>query len=128
MIAGIGTDIVQIDRIRKSLERRGDAFARRILTDAELAVFSERANKAAYLATRFAAKEAASKALGTGIGKVSFHHIEVLNNDLGAPVMTFSGYAESLQKARNITAIHVSLSDEIDSALAFVVLENSDLS
>lgn len=125
MIAGIGTDIVRIERIRQALGRHtGDAFARRILTEAEMQVFSEHTNRAAYLAKRFAAKEAASKALGTGIGKVSFQHMEVSNDELGAPKLTFSGYACELQQQRNIHSIHLSLSDEQDAAVAFVVLES----
>ena len=124
MIAGIGTDIVRIERIQKILEKRtGEAFARRILTDAEMAIFSGHANPAAYLAKRFAAKEAASKALGTGIGKVSFQHLEVSNDEKGAPKLVFSGYALELQQQRNIHSIHLSLSDEVDAAVAFVVLE-----
>jgi holo-[acyl-carrier protein] synthase len=123
MIAGIGTDIVRIDRIQKALGRRGDAFARRVLTETEFQLFQKCADQASWLAKRFAAKEAAAKALGTGIGKVSFHHLEVSNNELGAPAMKFSGYALELQKTRGITSIHLSLSDESDHALAFVVLE-----
>ena len=123
MIVGIGTDIIRIERIRTSLDRRGEAFARRILTDAELALFRQHSNPVAYLAKRFAAKEAASKALGTGIGKVSFQHLEVSNDDLGAPVLTFSGYAAKLQEERGIKGVHLSISDESDAAVAFVVLE-----
>ncbi|UYM16532.1 holo-ACP synthase [Endozoicomonas euniceicola] len=125
MIAGIGTDIVRIERIQKVLKKNtGEAFARRILTAAEMVVFSRQANPAAYLAKRFAAKEAASKALGTGIGKVSFQHMEVSNDELGAPLLTFNGYAMELQQQRGIHSIHLSLSDEVDAAVAFVVLES----
>ncbi|AMO56947.1 ACP synthase [Endozoicomonas montiporae] len=125
MIAGIGTDIVRIERIKKALEKStGEAFARRILTEAEMDVFSKHASPASYLAKRFAAKEAASKALGTGIGKVSFQHMEVTNDELGAPLLTFSGYARELQLQRGIHSLHLSLSDEQDAAVAFVVLES----
>ena len=124
MISGIGTDIVNIGRIRKALDRHGSAFARRVLTDKEQETFESCSDQASWLAKRFAAKEAASKALGTGIGKVSFHHLEVTNDELGAPRMTFSGYARELQELRGIQSIHLTLSDEVDYAVAFVVLES----
>ena len=124
MIVGIGTDLVRIDRIQQSLDRLGDDFARRILTDAEFERFSQSKQQAAFLAKRFAAKEAASKALGTGIGKVSFKHLEVSNNELGAPELGFSGYALELQDLKGVKALHLSLSDEKDHAIAFVVLES----
>ena len=124
MIAGIGTDIASIARFKKILERRSEAFSRRILTDSELEIFQSHPQQAAWLAKRFAAKEAASKALGTGIGKVSFQHLETFSDELGAPHMRFLGYALELQKERGIKAIHLSLSDEVEHALAFVVLEN----
>ena len=123
MIVGIGTDIVQVDRIQHSLDRLGEAFARRILTDSELASFKASRQPAAFLAKRFAAKEAAAKALGTGIGKVSFQHLEVSNNALGAPVLQFHGYARELQRMKAINRLHLSLSDEKDNAVAFVILE-----
>lgn len=124
MIAGIGTDIALIARFKKILERRAEAFARRILTDSELKTFRSHPQQAAWLAKRFAAKEAASKALGTGIGKVSFRHLETFSDEQGAPHMRFLGHALELQKERGIKTIHLSLSDEIEHALAFVVLES----
>ncbi|WP_062269619.1 holo-ACP synthase [Endozoicomonas arenosclerae] len=123
MIAGIGTDIARIGRFQKIVERNKEAFARRVLTDSELEIFKSHPQQAAWLAKRFAAKEAAAKALGTGIGKVSFQHLETYSDELGAPHMRFHGYALELQKQRGISAIHLSLSDEEDHALAFVVLE-----
>ncbi|WOG25558.1 holo-ACP synthase [Endozoicomonas sp. 8E] len=123
MIAGIGTDIASIERFKKILERRAEAFARRILTDSELEIFASHPQQAAWLAKRFAAKEAASKALGTGIGKVSFQHLETFSDERGAPRMRFLDYARELQKERGIKAIHLSLSDEAEHALAFVILE-----
>ncbi|KEI71599.1 holo-ACP synthase [Endozoicomonas elysicola] len=123
MIAGIGTDIVRIERIERSLNRLGDAFARRILTQFELSVWSESAKPASYLAKRFAAKEAVAKAFGTGIGKLSFQHIEIRNNSIGAPELVLYGYALELQRQKGIKHCHISLSDEQDNAIAFVVLE-----
>lgn len=123
MIVGIGTDIVQVSRIQQSLDRLGEAFARRILTDSELATFKASNQPAAFLAKRFAAKEAAAKALGTGIGRVSFQHLEVSNDPAGAPKLKFHGYAQELQMMKAINHLHLSLSDEKDNAVAFVVLE-----
>lgn len=123
MIAGIGTDIVSVARIAKTWERSGERFARRILTGKEYQVFEVRNHSVAYLASRFAAKEATSKALGTGIGKVSFQDMEVSNLESGAPVLTFTGAALELQQQRGIARVHISLSDEAEYAQAFVVLE-----
>ncbi|WP_330926341.1 holo-ACP synthase [Candidatus Sororendozoicomonas aggregata] len=123
MIAGIGTDIIRIDRIADTVERHGDRFASRILTPLEFRTYHTIANPVPFLAKRFAAKEATSKALGTGIGKVSFQDIEVINNDSGAPLLVLHGYARQMQRQRNISTCHLSLSDESDNAIAFVVLE-----
>lgn len=123
MIVGIGTDIVSIARISKALERSGENFARRILTEDELAVFQARKNAVAYLATRFAGKEAAAKALGTGIGQVSFQDLEIRSLKTGAPQLVFYGEALRLQRERGITRLHISLSDEREFAQAFVILE-----
>ncbi len=123
MIAGIGTDIVDIRRIQQVLERQGERFVRRVLTESEYAIFIARGSHASFLATRFAVKEAAAKALGTGIGKVSFQDIEVTNNDHGAPQLGFHGAAQRLCEQLVISSHHVTISDEKDYAVAFVVLE-----
>ena len=123
MIVGIGADIVAITRIQKVLERSGESFARRILTEHEFTVFQDRKNAVAYLATRFSAKEAAAKALGTGIGKVSFQDLEVRRLKTGAPQLVFYGEALRLQRELGITRLHISLSDEREYAQAFVILE-----
>ena len=92
MVIGIGTDIVQIDRIAKVLERQGDKFTQRILTLTEQQEFARLDNGVAFLAKRFAAKEAVAKALGTGIGHgVSFQDITVINDNKGAPAISLSG-------------------------------------
>ncbi|MDP0587690.1 MAG: holo-ACP synthase [Candidatus Endonucleobacter bathymodioli] len=127
MIEGVGVDIIKTDKIAAVAERHGDRFARRILMDSEFAVYKKSGKPIAFLAKRFAAKEAAAKALGTGIGKVSFHNLKISNKASGAPVLTFHGYAAELQKERGITRCHLTLSDETDNAVAFVVLE-SDIS
>ncbi|MGB1272093.1 MAG: holo-ACP synthase [Endozoicomonas sp.] len=124
MIVGIGTDIVRIDRIQQSLNRLGESFAKRILTDAEFTQWRSHPAQAAFLAKRFAAKEALAKALGTGIGKVAFKHIEVANIDSGAPFLTLYEHAAELQWQKKITSLHLSISDEQEYAVAFVVLES----
>lgn len=97
MIKGIGLDIIELDRIKKSIQKN-ERIIQRILTPREQQVFSEftsKRRKVEYLAGRFAAKEAFAKAAGTGIGALSFQHIHVLTNDLGAPMLEVDGYDSS---------------------------------
>lgn len=125
MIVGVGSDLVHISRIEAVLERQGEAFARRILRPEEFETFCQKNNQrqqAAFLAKRFAAKEALSKALKTGIGDVSWQHILITNSASGAPEITLSEQALTVFKALGAETVHLSLSDEIDMALAFVVL------
>lgn len=125
MIVGVGSDLVHISRIEAVLERQGEAFARRILRPEEFETFCQKNNprqQAAFLAKRFAAKEALSKALKTGIGDVSWQHILITNSASGAPEITLSEQALTVSEALGAEAIHLSLSDEKDMALAFVVL------
>lgn len=125
MIVGIGTDIMEIARMQESLQQRGEAWARRLLTDPELAEYEKRGNKPAYLAKRFAAKEAAAKALGTGFADgITWKQMHVLNDAKGAPVMTFTDKALERAQALGVTHIHLSISDEKHYAVAFVILEN----
>lgn len=125
MIKGIGTDIVDVERIRTALERQSDRFVERILTPAEQVFFAQHHNPVAYLAKRFAAKEAMVKALGTGIAKgVGFQQIETYNEESGEPKMVLTGDALKLQIEKGINNIHLSLSDEKNYAVAFVVLES----
>ena len=124
MIFGIGTDIVDVERIRKlgSLEK----FADKILSLNELEVFKSQIDekKVTFLAKQFAAKEAVSKALGTGIGKdVRFNQIEILRNSYGKPYLNHDGIITTILNDLGITKTHVSLSDEKKYALAFVILE-----
>lgn len=124
MIFGIGTDIVEVARIESSLTQFGDAFAKRILTADEFASFEASQTKSRFLAKRFAAKEAFSKAFGTGIrGEVTFQSIGVTHDALGKPLLVFSDELQSLLRAKNITYQHISISDEKNLAAAFVVLE-----
>lgn len=123
MIYGIGTDIVRVARMRRNIERFGDRFAERILTEQELEEYRANINKAHFLAKRFAAKEAAAKAMGTGFSNgLSFHDIAVVHDELGKPLLRFSGNALSFVEQKLINTVHVSLADEEDHAVAFVTL------
>ena len=115
MIKGIGLDIAEIARIMKAMNR-SEKFQRRILSDQELEIFYQlsEARKVEFLAGRFAAKEAFSKAKGTGIGKnCEFHQIEVLKDDLGKPRLLFNG---------EIVSGHVSITHTKEYAAAQVIL------
>lgn len=124
MLVGIGTDIAKITRFEAILARRGHAFCHRVLTPLEQQALQQTKHKAAFLAKRFAAKEAALKALGTGLRQgLSWQHIEISNDELGKPQLSFSAQAAELAAALGVQKTHLSLSDEQDLALAFVVLE-----
>ncbi|MDN3650120.1 holo-ACP synthase [Reinekea marina] len=120
---GLGTDIVQIERIEKVYQKQGERFLKRLLTEKEREVFDARKQSMAFLANRYAAKEAIAKALGTGIAKgVNFNDLEILPNEFGAPIVTLYGYALALFKEKGGQQVSISLSDEKDYAVAFVVL------
>ena len=123
MIYGIGTDIVHVKRMRDNLEKYGDKFAQRILTAAELTEFKNKKNQSAFLAKRFAAKEATAKAMGTGFSKgLSLHHIGVAHDEAGKPILEFLDVAEQFIEDKKIIQAHLSLADENDYAVAFVTL------
>jgi holo-[acyl-carrier protein] synthase len=124
MIYGVGTDVVEIARIENALARYGERFARRILSESEFSRFKSHRLPAAYLAKRFAAKEAFVKALGTGIhAPANWHGVWVNNLPSGQPVLQFSRELEDLLKQKQILQAHVSLSDERGVAFATVILE-----
>jgi len=124
MIYGVGTDVVEIGRIEKALARFGERFARRILCEPELKRFKNHRLPAAYLAKRFAAKEAFTKALGTGIhAPANWHGVWVRNLPSGKPVLEFSENLAKLLEQRRILHSHVSLTDERGVAMATVILE-----
>ncbi|MCC6610074.1 MAG: holo-ACP synthase [Burkholderiales bacterium] len=124
MILGIGTDLVEIPRIERALARHGDRFARRILVAEEFERFARHRKPVAYLAKRFAAKEAFSKAMGTGIHfPVNWHNVSVANLSSGKPCLRFSDVLGLLLVSRGIVDAHLSLSDEREVAAAFVILE-----
>ena len=122
MILGIGTDIVEISRIKASIDKNPHALSRRVLRDRELENFARAHRPEAFLAKRFAAKEAASKAFGTGIGKIAWHDLEVINDDLGAPSLLCFGNAKIMLERMAASQVHLSLADEREAALAFVVI------
>ncbi len=127
MILGIGTDLCDIGRIERALKRHGERFARRILVAAELDRFRRHRKPAAYLAKRFAAKEAFSKALGTGIRfPVNWHNVWVENAPSGKPSLEFSKALSALLERRGIARVHVSLTDEVGMACAYVIVEGQD--
>ena len=124
MIYGVGTDVVEIGRIQNALERFGERFARRILCEPELERFHGHRLPANYLAKRFAAKEAFTKALGTGIhAPANWHGVWVRNLPSGKPVLEFSDALKQLLSQRKISTAHVSLTDERGMAMATVILE-----
>ncbi len=128
MIVGIGTDICDIRRISSTLERRGDRFAERVLGPAELRIFHARrartpARGVRFLATRFSAKEAFSKAIGLGIrSPMTWRACEILNEPSGKPYVQLSGVLAAWFNAKGWAA-HVTVSDETDYAASFVVVE-----
>ena len=118
MILRTGIDLIEIERIRAAIERHGERFMRHIYTPAEVEYC---AGKAESLAARFAAKEAASKALGTGIGPVSWLEIEIHGGELEAPSILLHGRAEDIAKKLRLTIWSVSLSHSREMATAVVV-------
>jgi len=124
MIFGIGTDIVEVSRIQASITQFGDDFAKRILADSELESYLQSHIKARFLAKRFAAKEAFSKALGTGLrAPATFQNIAVSHDELGKPILVLAPELQVLLDSKHITQMHISISDEKNLAAAFVVLE-----
>ena len=124
MIYGVGTDLIEIPRVERALARFGVRFAQRILCEPELRRFRAHAKPAAYLAKRFAAKEAFSKALGTGLrAPANWHGVWVSNLRSGRPQLEFSVPLAALLEARGIRRTHLTLSDERGLAAATVILE-----
>ncbi len=123
MIYGIGTDIVAVARMGANLERFGERFARRILAESEWSGFELSVKKANYLAKRFAAKEAAVKAMGTGfVDGMVLSQISVEHDRKGKPLLCFQDRAAEIHSVLGIGTAHLSLSDEDDYAVAFVTL------
>lgn len=124
MIYGIGVDLVEPARIGRILEKHGERFARRILADAEWASFLGSNQPIVFLAKRFTAKEAFSKAAGTGLRHpVTLPHISVMHDHLGKPCFAFHPELDAWMREKGITGHHLSISDEPGMACAFVILE-----
>ena len=125
MIFGIGTDIVAVARLRAMWERHGDRAVERILAPQEIPDFAGATDKGRFLAKRFAAKEAFSKALGTGVRPpATLSAIAILHDHLGRPVLGFSPALHALLEEKNLKA-HLSISDEAEYAVAYVILEHA---
>lgn len=128
MIIGIGSDLIDIRRIEKTLERHGERFTQRCFTEIERQKSDRRAQRAASYAKRFAAKEACSKALGTGLSKgVFWRDMGVVNQPGGKPTMQLTGGAaarlERMTPEGMACAIHLTITDDYPLAQAFVVIE-----
>jgi holo-[acyl-carrier protein] synthase len=124
VIFGVGTDVVEIGRIEKALARWGERFAERILCAPELNRFRNHKQPASYLAKRFAAKEAFTKALGTGIkSPANWHGVWVTNRASGKPELEFSEPLKRDLSSKGISRAHLSLADERGVAVATVILE-----
>jgi holo-[acyl-carrier protein] synthase len=124
MIYGIGTDLCEVARMARLIERHGERGVRRILNEAELQDFAAAQRPASFLARRFAAKEAFSKAIGTGLrAPVTLHSVGVGHDALGKPVFAFAPALQALLRARDLRA-HLSIADERDFAIAHVILES----
>ncbi len=124
MILGTGTDIVEIARIERSIERHGERFMKRIYTENEIAYCARFKRAGQHFAGRWAAKEAAGKALGTGIfGSVRFRDIEITNDPRGKPLLAFTGSAAELAAALGAARLHVSIAHSDSHATAVVVIE-----
>ncbi|NLS02991.1 holo-ACP synthase [Rhizobium sp. P32RR-XVIII] len=128
MIIGIGSDLIDIRRVEKSLERFGERFTNRCFTDIERAKSDRRANRAASYAKRFAAKEACSKALGTGMAQgVFWKDLGVVNLPSGKPTIQLTGGAavvlQSMLPAGHKAVVHLTITDDYPLAQAFVIIE-----
>ncbi|KMJ45514.1 holo-ACP synthase [Xenorhabdus khoisanae] len=124
-IIGLGTDIVEISRIEEIIGRSGERLARRILCDGEWQQYQQHNQPVRFLAKRFAVKEAAAKALGTGIRNgLAFNQFEVINDLLGKPTLKLHGEANVLANKLNVRSMHVTLADERRYACATVILES----
>ncbi|RLM22090.1 holo-ACP synthase [Brenneria alni] len=124
-ILGLGTDIVEIARIESVVERSGERLARRILTENEWLQYQQHQQPVRFLAKRFAVKEAAAKAFGTGIRNgLSFSQFEVFNDELGKPCLRFFAKASELAAHLGVKNVHVTLADERRYACATVIIED----
>jgi holo-[acyl-carrier protein] synthase len=125
MVVGIGVDIIEVARIEKAISRHGARFISKIYRSREAAYCEQAGRNFQRYATRFAAKEAARKAIGaaTPVTALDWHDVEIISSTEGAPQLEFHGRAAGLAKQLGVTRAHVSLSHTAEMAIAFVVLE-----
>ncbi|MDA3134386.1 holo-ACP synthase [Atlantibacter hermannii] len=124
-ILGLGTDIVEIARIEAVISRSGDRLAKRVLSANEWAQYQAHQQPVRFLAKRYAVKEAAAKAFGTGIRNgLAFNQFEVFNDELGKPGLRLWDEALQLAQRMGVAAVHVTLSDERHYACATVIIES----
>ena len=124
VILGIGTDLAEVARIRRSIENYGDRFLHRIYTERERAYASRKANAAERFAARFAAKEAGMKAIGTGLRRgVTWKDFEVVNEPSGRPTLKLTGVAKQIAERLGVEQISLSLTHTAEMAFAVVVME-----
>ena len=125
MIVGTGVDISEVPRIQDSMARFGERFLRRVYTEAEIRYCDSKVNRAERYAARFAAKEAAMKAIGTGLRHgITWHDVEVTREPSGRPTITFHGVAAQFAAKVGMKRAHLSLSHTKEHAIAFVILED----
>ncbi|MDO4535853.1 MAG: holo-ACP synthase [Clostridium perfringens] len=129
MILGVGVDIIEIDRIEEATKKQKN-FLNKIFTQNELEYFKQRSMNSEVIAGNFAAKEAISKTLGTGMRKISFGDIEILRDKLGKPTVTLNNNLknsiESIFECGQAYKIHVSISHSKNNAIAYAILECLD--
>lgn len=125
VIIGVGTDLAEVARIRRSIENYGDRFLNRIYTERERAYSSRRANAAERFAARFAAKEAGMKAIGTGLRHgITWKDFEVVNEASGRPTLVLSGVGKQIAERLGVQRISLSLTHTAEMAFAVVILED----
>jgi len=126
MILGVGIDIIEVARIQRSHEKYGGRFLERILLPNEIAYCLSHRSAAPHIAVRFAAKEAISKAFGTGIGReLSWHDMEIGRHESGAPFVVMHGKGNDLFRSRTADKLHITLSHTEQHATAFAILEGN---
>ncbi|MGM0436778.1 MAG: holo-ACP synthase [Bacillota bacterium] len=123
MIYGTGIDIVEVKRVESIIKCWEDKFLNRIFTENEIKYCQKKSNPFPHFAARFATKEAVAKMFGTGLGKINWKDIEVINKEKGKPYLHFSGGAKKEAVKNNIKNVHLSLSHEKEYAIAQVVAE-----
>jgi holo-[acyl-carrier protein] synthase len=125
-VIGIGVDLVECDRIQRSMDRFGERFLHRVFTDGEIEYSMAMKFPARHLAARFAGKEAVSKAFGTGIGKaMGWRNIDIQKKESGEPFLVLSGPAQAYAAERGVTSALITLSHTEHHAVACVVLESA---